>query len=183
MTMEQQTFPWLHKTSHAILSEDRVYRYALFRSLDGEAWDSKAPGRRTVCFIMLNPSRADEDTNDPTIEKLMKYGRAWGFARLAVVNLFAYRETDSKKLRALAARTDLIGPDNDAHIIRVAGESHKIVCGWGNEGDILDRGKHVAFMLADCFPGEPLWCFKKTFTNQPTHPLYQRDNADLVEFR
>lgn len=181
MAMEQQTFPWLTVHAHAILSGDRVYRYALYRSLDGEAWD--APGRKTVCFVMLNPSKADESANDPTIEKLMKYGQAWGFQRLAVVNLFAYRETDSKKLRSVASTRDIIGPDNDAHILQVTGDAHKVVFGWGNEGEILGRGAKMAFMLGDVYRSESFWCFKKTLTGQPVHPLYQRDAAELEEFR
>ncbi len=185
MSMQQQAFPWLKQVSHAILSEDRVYRYVLYRSLDGEAWDAEGE-RRTICFIMLNPSTADENTNDPTIEKLMKFGRAWGFQRLAVVNLFAYRETDSKKLRSMAAMRDLVGPENDFYILRAAGESHMAVCAWGKEGDIQGRGNHVTKMLDFLRVGSArvlLWCFKKNQDGSPVHPLYQRDAAELIEFR
>lgn len=188
--MQQQTFPWLHKTSHAILSEDRVYRYALYRSLDGLAWDFSFGDdaasdvgfvRRDICFIMLNPSRASEEENDPTIEKLMKYARAWGFQRLSVVNLFAYRETDSTKLRSIASTRDIVGPDNNAHIDRVVGESHKCVCAWGKQGEILGRGDAMRRYLLPRFA--PLWCFKQNLDLSPVHPLYQRDAAELVEFR
>jgi hypothetical protein len=185
MAMQQQSFSFLKKTAHAVLSEDRVYRYVLYRSLDGEDWDrefqdSSVPQkRRTVCFVMLNPSTADESHNDPTIEKLMKYAALWGFQRLAVVNLFAIRETDSKKLRPLASGRDIVGPDNDLYIQRVTVAADKIVLGWGNEGDILDRGIDVARMLGAI--GVQLWCFKKTGTGQPTHPLYQRDAVTLAD--
>jgi hypothetical protein len=182
MSMQQQTFPWLKQVSHAVLSEDRVYRYVLYRSLDGEAWDAEGE-RRTICFVMLNPSTADENANDPTIEKLMKFGRAWGFGRLAVVNLFAYRETDSKKLRSMAAMRDLVGPENDSYILRVTNESQKIVCAWGKEGDIQDRGAEVTLMLDFRPARRPLWCFKKNQDGSPVHPLYQRDAAELIEFR
>jgi len=187
MTMKQQVFPWLTQISHAVLSEDRVYRYVLYRSLDGEAWDAETSAeerrRRTICFVMLNPSTADENTNDRTIEKLMKFGRRLGFQRLAVVNLFAYRETDSKKLLSLAALRDLVGPDNDQHIVRVTGDSHKTVCAWGNEGSIQARDTAVRTLLEFHHAPEPLWCFKRSLTGQPVHPLYQLDAAELVEFR
>lgn len=189
-TMQQQTFPWLQQVSHAVLSEDRVYRYVLYRSLDGEAWDAETAvrgateqRRTTICFVMLNPSTADENTNDRTIEKLMKFGRAWGFQRLAVVNLFAYRETDSKKLLSLAAMRDLVGPENDQHIVRVTVDSHKTVCAWGNEGSIQNRDVAVRSLLELHHAPEPLWCFKRSLTGQPVHPLYQLDAAELVEFR
>jgi hypothetical protein len=180
--MQQQTMPWLKKIAHAIPPDpDSMYRYVLYRSLDGEAWDHESQDRCTVCFVMLNPSKASAETTDPTIDKLMKYARAWGYERLSVVNLFAYRETDSKKLRSLARQRDLIGPENDHHIIREAKDAHRVVCGWGNEGDILDRGKQVKELLESC--RIELYCFKQNENGAPSHPLYQRDAAELVEFR
>ena len=51
----------------ALLSEDRKYRYLLSR-----AWDEAKP---TVLFIGLNPSTADEETDDPTIRKCINYAK------------------------------------------------------------------------------------------------------------
>lgn len=189
MPMQQTSMPWLQKVSHAILSEDRVYRYALYRSLDGEAWDADkqdcACPRRTILFIMLNPSRASEEENDPTIDKLMKYGRRWGYDRLAVGNLFAYRETDSTKLASLASARDIVGPDNNAHLDRLVEESHPVVCAWGKQGSILGRGDAVRRYLLPRMAdrGQSLWCFKQNLDSSPVHPLYQPDAAELIEYR
>ncbi len=188
--MQQTTMPWLQKVSHAILSDDRVYRYALYRSLDELAWDAietdeGARFRETVLFIMLNPSTASEEENDPTIEKLMKYGRRWGYDILTVCNLFAYRETDSRKLRSLASATDLVGPDNDTHLWAHVLSANRVVCAWGKEGIIQNRGAKVATRLAETAAsrGQKLWCFKKNLDNTPIHPLYQPDAAELIEYR
>lgn len=188
--MEQQLFPFLKKTAHAVLSEDRVYRYALWRSLDNEAWDAgyepdayTSPERFTLCFVLLNPSTADENTNDPTIDKLIKYGKAWNYQRLVVVNLFAYRETYSEKLPSLASGRDIIGPDNDLEILKVVQGAHKVVCGWGKHGAILDRGPALARKLAIWLAPRTLWCFKKNLDGSPVHPLYQPGAASLVEYR
>jgi hypothetical protein len=182
MAMQQQHFPFLKKIAHAIPPDpDSAYRYVLYRSLDGEAWDAEGEDRCTVLFIMLNPSKASAETTDPTIDKLMKYARAWGYERLAVVNLFAYRETDSKKLRPLAKRRDLVGPGNDDRICREALAAHRVVCGWGNEGDICDRGTQVCALLEAL--GVELYCFKQNQNGMPCHPLYQRDDAELVRLK
>ncbi len=196
--MQQTTMPWLQKVSHAILSEDRVYRYALYRSLDGLAWDAEisnelgvdlgiaeAVGRTTILFIMLNPSRADEDANDPTIEKLMKFSRRWGYDRLVVGNLFAYRETDSTKLASIASAKDIVGPENNAHLDRLVEESHRVVCAWGKQGTILGRGDAVRRYLLprQADRGQALWCFKQNLDGTPCHPLYQPDAAELIEYR
>lgn len=52
---------------NAILSVDRKYRYILSRT-----WDETKP---TVVFIGLNPSTADEETDDPTIRKCINYAK------------------------------------------------------------------------------------------------------------
>lgn len=69
----------------AILSEDRKYRYILSRT-----WDETKP---TVLFIGLNPSTADEKTDDPTIRKCINYAKCWGYGKILMANLFAFRST------------------------------------------------------------------------------------------
>ena len=61
--------------SDALLSPCGCYRYALWRR-----WE---PGPQ-VLFIMLNPSTADELTDDPTIRRCIGFARSWGFGSLAV---------------------------------------------------------------------------------------------------
>lgn len=177
MAMVQQRFPFVHEVSHAVLSEDRVYRYMLTRSLDGEPWDGVADSlgraRKSILFIMLNPSTADEHANDPTIEKCMKFARAWGYQRLIVGNLFAYRLTDSKKLGALwRDGLDLVGTENDQYLLTLSKLSGRTICGWGNEGLIMGRGEAVRKIL-----GGSVECFKRNLNGTPIHPLYQRDAA------
>lgn len=184
MAMQQQMLPGIPKTAHAVLSDDRKYRYALYRSLDGLAWDTelRADGQKrlTVCFVMINPSDADEYRNDPTIDKLIKYGAAWGFQRLAVVNMYALIETDSKELRRLIRKdpSGPIGPLNDLYLNDVIRASHKIVLGWGNEGEL--RAPQMHERLREI--GQGYWCFKRNQNKTPVHPLYQRDAAELVPY-
>lgn len=63
----------------AVITGD--YRYLLWRE-----WDIS---NKTVSFIMLNPSRADAQINDPTITRCINFALSWGYGRLEVVNLFA----------------------------------------------------------------------------------------------
>lgn len=184
--MQQQVFSFLPKTAHAVLSDDRVYRYVLYRSVDGLDWDAELRPdggyRQTVGFILINPSTADESASDPTIDKLQKYAVTWGFQRLAVCNLFAYRETESSRLPQLSLSTDLVGPDNDRYIRELTRDVHKIVCGWGNHGLLLDRQAQVQALLGETHH-EEVFCFHQNQNGTPVHPLYQRDAAELVPFR
>ena len=84
------------------------YRYLLWREWNSSSTlDSRYNGgnlrnalsRKTVSFIMLNPSRADAQINDPTITRCINFARSWGYGRLEVVNLFAYRTSKPSLLK------------------------------------------------------------------------------------
>ena len=60
----------------AILSADRKYRYVLTR-----IWDET---KSTVVFIGLNPSIADEETDDQTIRKCIGYSKRWRYGKLII---------------------------------------------------------------------------------------------------
>ena len=68
----------------ADLSPCGNYRYSLRR-----LWDEKRPG---VLWVMLNPSTADANADDPTVRRCMGYARSWGCGSIEVVNLCAWRE-------------------------------------------------------------------------------------------
>ena len=100
--------------SVAVYSDCKRYRYALTR-----VWE---PQGRRLSFVMLNPSTATEVQNDPTVERCERRARALGFGGFRVTNIFAWRDTDPRKMRAAL---DPIGPDNDAAILEA--------CAWGDQ--------------------------------------------------
>jgi hypothetical protein len=71
-------------------SEDRQYRYVLRRPIPLRQFGRDVI-EGTCLFIMLNPSTADEVQNDPTVSRCVDYAKMWGYAALAVCNLFAFR--------------------------------------------------------------------------------------------
>ena len=93
-------------SSVAVYSPCERYRYSLQR-----VWDETSG---LLTFIMLNPSKADEVSNDPTVERCERRARALGYGGFCVVNIFAWRETDPQKLRKARAP---IGPANDESIL------------------------------------------------------------------
>lgn len=138
------------------------YRYELWRDTGG-----LFPGRGVANFIMLNPSTADETANDPTVERCEARCRSWGYDRLVVTNLFAWRSTDP---RALLQVADPVGPENDETLVRIAAEADLVLIGWGNHGRIRGRGGAVAEMLRRRRVG--LHALRVTKEGQPEHPLY-----------
>jgi hypothetical protein len=149
----------------AIFSKDRIYRYSLYREL--EFWYE-----RQVMFIGLNPSTADEINDDPTVRRCIGFARKWGFSRMCMTNIFAFRATDPAVMLAAA---DPVGPENDKVLRECANKSNLIVAAWGNYGTYRQRAQRVREIL----PG--LQCLGKTKIGQPKHPLYLRKDS-LLEF-
>lgn len=103
----------------AIISSCGKYRYRLEREGRGEG---------ATAVIMVNPSTADAETDDHTIRKLRGFGDRYGWGRIIVGNLFAYRATD---VRELGRVSDPIGPDNDVHLRWIIGEAKCAIVAWG----------------------------------------------------
>lgn len=142
----------------ATFSPCGIYRYALWR-----LWADTPP----LLFLMLNPSTADETSNDPTVERCERRARALGFGGLRVANLFALRSTDP---RALRHHPDPVGPENDRHILAAARKAAQVVCAWGIHGRLGNRSQAVTRLLLAA--GIPLHILSLTRDSEPSHPLY-----------
>ena len=145
--------------SVAIYSDCEKYRYALTR-----VWE---PEGQKVLFVMLNPSTATEVQNDPTVERCERRARALGFGAFRVTNIFAFRATDPRVMRAEA---DPTGPQNDAAISEGAVWADRIICAWGTHGAHLNRGPEVEELLRKT--GLPLYHLGLSKAGHPKHPLY-----------
>lgn len=136
-----------------------IYRYGLTRR-----W---YPKKATALFIMLNPSTADAEIEDPTVRRCMGYARDWGCGGLEVVNIFALRSTDPA---ALYTAEDPIGPENNRFILEAAERAQAIIAAWGTHGKLHGRGKEVLKLLEHF----DVWSLGTTSQGHPKHPLYLR---------
>jgi hypothetical protein len=153
----------------AELSPCGRYRYQLSRSL--------LFGSGTCLFVMLNPSTADHAIDDQTIRQCLGFTEHWGFNRLLVVNLFAWRATDP---HGMFTAIDPIGPDGDGWILRAAKQSDRIVCAWGAHGKHKGRGDAVKRLMQGA--GYTLHHLGLTKAGQPKHPLYLARETALKEW-
>jgi hypothetical protein len=145
--------------SVATYSDCERYRYALTRT-----WDA---GGKRVMFVMLNPSKATEVQNDPTVERCERRARALGFGAFQVTNIFAWRDTDPFKMRKA---DDPVGPDNDAAILSGVAWADQVIAAWGTHGTHLDRGGQVTELLHAT--DKPLYTLGLSKHGHPKHPLY-----------
>lgn len=146
-------------TRSACFDPTGTYRYRLDRG-----WDAVRP---VLAIIMLNPSRADQRRDDPTIRRCIGLAQHWGYGALTVVNLFAYCTAYPRQLRQVA---DPVGPENDEYLKQVGQSVQDILLAWGNAGSLYGRDRAVLARLS--VASGTLCCLGINGTGQPRHPLY-----------
>ncbi len=119
-------------------------------------------------MVMLNPSIADENQNDPTVERCQRRAMAMGFGGLQVTNIFALVSTDPA---GLYTHPDPVGPDNDAAILGAVKNAGMVLCAWGTHGQHIGRALHVMTILRNA--GVTPYCLGENADGSPKHPLYR----------
>lgn len=156
------TLPLGTTSGGAILSPCERFRYSLWRG-----WGADLQSTPRLLFVMLNPSTADHQADDPTIRKCIGFAKRFGFLGIEVVNLFAFRATKPADLKASGYPS---GDRNDVHIqVAVDRCDKRVVCAWGANARGLPRPAQVLDLIRER-GGKPhaLWlCADGT----PSHPL------------
>lgn len=167
-------FPPIHATwaglsvtgSHekwAVFSACQTFRYVL-----GRRWTlDERLGNLFV--IMLNPSDATHEIDDPTVRRCIGFAKREGYGGLVVRNLFAFRTPYVPKLlRAV----DPVGPEN-ARVLAHDVEGVAPIAAWG-----IVPPKLRAKMPIKTAPG----CFGCTKDGWPKHPLYLKASTPIVAY-
>lgn len=150
-------------------------RWRWFGVKDGAGKEIGEP--KTIVFVMLNPSTATGDVDDPTIRKCVKFARREQFDRLLVVNLFAFRATSPRDLMAVSPTDDPVGHRNQDALEEIEADD-VVICAWGAHGDHLGQNETMLGWLGD----RKLRCLGVTKQGHPRHPLYVRDDQPLIPF-
>lgn len=156
----------------AELSSCGRYRWWLRRTWPGGNGE-------VVCFIMLNPSTADADMDDPTIRRCIGFAQAWGFSTLSVRNLFPWRATDPTEL--LAAKDPTGGSRGDIEVVGGC-TAHVAVAAWGAHPLAEQRAARICAQIARTYPGKQLMCLGTTKHGHPRHPLYVPKAQPLIVY-
>ena len=146
----------------ADISNDKKERFSLSR-----IWDSKKP---KVLYIMLNPSYADDELDDPTIKRLIFFSKKFKFGGFYVTNLFTQITPYPKELNM----DNHLKKKNLKIISELIKKSNLIVYAWGN---LVSEPKELMKLIES-----PL-CFGMNKNGTPKHPLYLRSDTKLQDFR
>ncbi|HDR3347406.1 TPA: DUF1643 domain-containing protein [Bacillus cereus] len=155
--------------SMAFLDDSKTYRYSLER-----IWD---PHKERVLFIMLNPSSANQDSEDATSRRCLNIAKRLGYGSLEIVNLFAYIATKRKDLLQVS-KEDAIGPENENHVIRALNRADMVIAAWGENCKYHNRHKDIY----ELFRGYHLHYLGKTRDGFPRHPLYLRGDSQPIDY-
>jgi len=161
---------FLNVIKDAILDETRTYRYMLKRQ-----WGED--NNNFVNFVLLNPSTANEERDDPTVMACIALAQNMGFDGLYITNLFALR---TKNPDTLKQNKNPIGDKNDTFIKRYALKSKRIIIAWGNHGEFLRRGEKVIHIISQI---QVPYCFEITKKGNPRHPLYIKRSTHPFPWR
>jgi hypothetical protein len=147
----------------AVFSNDRRYRYTLWRRWARK--DLPIEQTRICAFVGLNPSTANECTEDPTVRRCINFSRDWGFDTFVMLNIFAWRDTDPAIMKRQKAP---IGACNEEAIRTVQLLASRMVACWGIDGDYMGQGERILKLL-DKTKTVHLGLTKE---GHPKHPLY-----------
>ena len=163
----------------AIFSADRRYRYRLTRRIDG--------GKGTVMFVMLNPSKADESRDDPTIGRCTGFAKLWGYGLLYAVNLSPVVATRPTDLSASLPEPKSVFLRNFDAVENTAAMSDLIVLAYGNHvsrfrrpGRWRRRDSDIIVSLLSA--RRKLHCLGRTAKGHPRHPGRLPYDTLLEEF-
>lgn len=144
----------------ATFSADGQYRYRLWRT-----W---MPARPQMVWLMLNPSTADAEVDDPTIRRCKAFARREGCGGVEILNLYGLRATQPRRL---LEHPDPEGPDNAAAWGAVLdGHVGPVVAAWG-----AFPGAHGHLPMSSCtryLARQGVLCLGHTAGGHPRHPLY-----------
>jgi hypothetical protein len=143
----------------AVCSPCGDFRLALWR-----CWDSSLP---LLGFGCLNPSTAGPELEDSTSRKFRGFAERLGFGGYATWNLYAFRATDPKDLKAAGYP---VGDENDEYIEAISRAVAMTICGWGSNAARLTRPANVLSLLRRL--GVRPYALRINSDGTPAHPLY-----------
>lgn len=167
--------------SHKMLRRaviENEYRYVLER-----IWLESIPA---LNWVMLNPSKANGEIDDPTVNKIVGFSTHLGYGGCRAYNLFAYRSTHPNDLSEV---DDPIGPKNNAYLLELAAaKGETVIFAWGSHKMPEGHKRRPGFVidLFSPFLDEDqtirVYCLGRCKDGSPKHPLMIPYSTRLEHF-
>lgn len=151
---------------NAVFSNDGKRRYRLTRG-----WELPLgqQSRGNLGWAMLNPSKAGESEDDPTVRKCIGFAKRWGFSEITIVNPIPIVSTNPASLPPWQG----LFFDNDPYVRHALAECDLFIVAWGavnrNVARTVAWAEHV-FHFRELAEGTDLYCIGRTKNGSPLHP-------------
>ena len=99
----------------AKISIDKKERYSLKRE-----WDKS---KNKILYIMLNPSLADDNNDDPTIRRLINFSKKFNYGGFLVGNIYSTISPNPKEVD----KSDGISDKNLVELLKLINQVEEIV--------------------------------------------------------
>lgn len=149
----------------AEFSECGKHRYALWR-----IWDRSKP---LAMFIGLNPSTANADSDDPTIQSVTRLSRFNGYGGFYMMNCWSYIATEPKDLDTCAGNIE-----NAEWLGQISNKCKDVIFAWGNFKIVIDHRRDR--ILSGMFPNAK--CIGQNKNGSPSHPLFKKGTTIFIEY-
>lgn len=143
------------------------------------------PLGRTLICIGINPSTATPETPDNTIRKLVTIGNHNGYENWIMLNVYPQRATDPNEMHQ--ERDEDLVRVNLSYIREIAERypDCDVLLAYGN---LITKRAYLRLCLEEVLEvlcreqGKKIKIIKLTKSNNPVHPLYQRNDSVLVDY-
>jgi hypothetical protein len=163
-----QRFPILRHVTRGRFNEPGMRRYRLT-----QRW-AFGP---FLCWVMMNPSVANDERDDPTTIKCRQFSMRWGYGGMILVNVASHVATDPRDLLKVE---DPIGQDNPSYLVTAACHCERVVFAYGQPpGEKLKEAglKAAEYILKGT--NRKGYILRLSKDGIPEHPLYLPFNLEL----
>ena len=155
--------------------DKNLNRYAL-----GQVFDES--GRTLICFG-INPSTASPEQLDNTINKVIKIARFNGYSNWIMLNIYPQRATNPDDLHMTA--NEQIIKQNIETVLQILDEyqDSDILFAYGNLISKRSYLRHCLGQISELLKpkSKTIKVIKLTKEGNPVHPLYQKNDARLLD--
>ncbi len=146
----------------------RGFRYLLTIPLNN-------PGNKKVLVIMKNPSKANKQISDLTINRVLKFCNSEGYSKVFIMNLYSHYSPDAKKIAQLINNGQVesaIGKENDSILRSVLNDVDEIIVAWGSDTfGLTEQYKDRIRQVINIIKGNKLY-YVENCTGQEWYPRH-----------
>ncbi len=161
-----------HFKSEAVFSPCKKARFVLIRQ-----WHFEETVK-TIMWIGMNPSTADETVDHPTVKKEIGFSQRWGYGKYIKTNIIPYGSTNPNKIDYKLLNK--FAYENLTTILNLARNVDCVLACWGRNNKLKQWANQVYNVLT--IQKTEIFCLGKNRDGSPKHPLYLKSHLQPVKY-